>query len=233
MQYLIVILFILITGTVKAQTYAIEYNTLYEGTRYQNLLYANDSLSYWEGISAPDATDPAAELLIKYRQSQKVQYIDYVFQKTFYVEDSLHPMLWMPGNEAKTILDYPCFSAYTLFRGRKYVAFYTNTLPSFIGPWKFGGLPGAILEVTSTDQSYQFKATSLSVNTENDMESSFEDKAIISWDEYCRQFIKTTDYYVRYMQTADAGQGSLAHIKIDRPEIIYPKAQSGIGVGTE
>ncbi len=233
MRYLNILLLFFSAVLVKAQTYHLEFQTLYDGISYQNILYANDSVSYWEGVNDPSTADPAPELLIKKMNTKNVVYMDYVFQKMYYVEDSLHPMQWMPGSEAKTILDYPCFSAYTFFRGRKYVAFYTNRLPSFIGPWKFGGLPGAILEVISTDQAYQFKATSLSVNTENDMESSFEDKAIISWDEYCRQFIKTTDYYARYMQTVDAGQGGSAHIKIDRPEIIYPKAQIGIGVGAE
>lgn len=233
MRYVQMILLICSFSILQAQSYRVEYNTVYEGNIYRNILYATDSISYWEGVPDPQAADQATEWMIKYRNPKRVIYTDYVFQKMFYVEDSLHPMQWSPDMAVKNILDYPCASATTVFRGRKYIAYYTSILPSSIAPWKFGGLDGAILEVESLDHRYHFKATSIVQDAADEVDISIEGKEVISWDEYCRQFIKTTDDYARYMQTVNMDQGGTGHIKIDRPEMVYPKAQSGIGVGAE
>jgi hypothetical protein len=42
------------------------------------------------------------------------------------------------------------------FRGRHYIAWYSEEIPVADGPWKFGGLPGFILEVYDTDSYYRF-----------------------------------------------------------------------------
>lgn len=143
-------------------------------------------------------------------------------------------MRWQLLGALKNILNYDCLAARTDFRGRSYIAYYTNALPAKIGPWKFGGLPGAILEIASTDNAYLFRATSINLNDRTEFViPSFDEKDTVTWDAYCSRFIKTTDQYARYMQSINQTPGGSAHLKIDRPEIIYPKAQSGIGIGSE
>jgi GLPGLI family protein len=217
----------------KAQSYKVEYNTVYEGNVYRNILYADDSISYWEGLADPNTADQAAEWMIKYKHLKQMIYTDYVFQKMFYVSDSLDAMQWTPDTATKIILNYPCVSAITFFRGRKYIAYYTSSLPSGIAPWKFGGLQGAILEVESEDHRYHFEAISIDQEAKEDIDISIDKEDVISWEEYCHQFIKTTNNYVRYMQTISMAQGGTGNLKIDRPEMIYPKAQSGVGLGAE
>jgi GLPGLI family protein len=217
-----------------AQSYYLHYLTQYDGSNYQNELHVNDSLSYWTGIPDPTASDQSEEMLIKFFERNEIVFIDYVFKKKFYVKDTLHPMRWELLGSKKIILNYNCFAARTDFRGRTYVAYYTDALPATIGPWKFGGLPGAILEIASADKAYLFKATSIDINDLAKSETpSVDQKNIIDWNAYCSRFIKTTDHYARYMQSMSQSPGGAAYLKIDRPEIIYPKAQSGIGVGAE
>jgi GLPGLI family protein len=222
----------LFAGNIHAQSLILQYDTYYNGNSYQNILYFNDSLSIWEDM--PGMDDEAGEHLVKNFTKNSVIYTDHVFQKIFLVSDSLHPMQWEWTPFTKDILAYPCKSARTIFRGREYKAFYTTLLPSHIGPWKFGGLPGAVLEVTSSDASYHFKVTKI---TEADSILSpryqMQEEEAIQWPEYCFRFIKAVDQYARYLQTANDLPGGKINMKIDRPEIIYPRVQNGAGIDTE
>ena len=53
-----------------------------------------------------------------------------------------------------TILGYPCHKATTRFRGRDYVAWYTEEIPFPYGPFKFGGLPGLITCIYDTQREH-------------------------------------------------------------------------------
>lgn len=68
---------------------------------------------------------------------------------------------WKIENETKNILDYICRKATGEFRGRKYTAYYVEGIPISEGPYKFKGLPGLVLEVSSEDGDYTFTAVSL------------------------------------------------------------------------
>jgi hypothetical protein len=234
MRILFIIFFSFSVIHTYAQSFSVNYKCNYEGSTYQNILYANDTISFWEAVHDSEETDPAPELLVKDLIRGKTLFIDYIFQKKFYVNDSLHPMQWVLANDEKILLNYPCKAAYTFFRGRKYLAYYSVTLPPFIGPWKFGGLPGAILEIVSEDNMYRFLATAVGKASDTDFtDNSFQHNDIISWHDYSRKFIETADQYSRYMQSVSNAQAGTAHLKIGRPEIIYPKAQTGLGVGAE
>lgn len=72
------------------------------------------------------------------------------------VADPSARMKWTYSTEVKLIGKYTCKGAVTEFRGRRYVAWYTVDIPVSHGPWKFSGLPGAIVEVHSTDHNIVF-----------------------------------------------------------------------------
>ncbi|TWI83918.1 GLPGLI family protein [Lacibacter cauensis] len=61
--------------------------------------------------------------------------------------DSLHPFDWVIHESQKEIGGLVCKKATMSFRGRKYVAWFAETVPLNNGPWKFGGLPGLITEI--------------------------------------------------------------------------------------
>lgn len=58
-------------------------------------------------------------------------------------------------------MGYECVKAYTDFHGRKWSVWFTTDIPVSNGPWKFGGLPGLILEASSDDGKYSFFANGI------------------------------------------------------------------------
>ncbi|MGC4130584.1 MAG: GLPGLI family protein [Bergeyella sp.] len=74
-----------------------------------------------------------------------------------YKENISEIMNWKLENESKEILGYKCKKATTYFRGRNYVAWYTEKIPISNGPYKFGGLPGLILELSDVKLNFHYK----------------------------------------------------------------------------
>lgn len=74
----------------------------------------------------------------------------------FLVEELIPEQQWILTDETKEILGYKCKSAKCNFRGRDYTAYYTDEIPVADGPWKFGGLPGFIMEVCDAGNQYSF-----------------------------------------------------------------------------
>ena len=72
-------------------------------------------------------------------------------------EENIPMQEWTIDDEsAKEILGYQCRRATCDFRGRKYIAWYSDEIPVAEGPWKFGGLPGLIMEVSDSEGHYKF-----------------------------------------------------------------------------
>lgn len=88
-------------------------------------------------------------------------YYSPIFNKNFYVkEDSMLGLFkWkLIDSLQKKILDFNCKAATCYFRGRNYTAYYTEEVAISAGPWKFCGLPGLILEISTTDNKYSYTA---------------------------------------------------------------------------
>lgn len=73
--------------------------------------------------------------------------INFVNRKSKTYKDSLHPFRWQIEQEQKIVAGRLCRKATMNFRGRSYTAWFDETTPMNNGPWKFGGLPGLILEI--------------------------------------------------------------------------------------
>jgi len=74
-------------------------------------------------------------------------------------------MSWSFSEETKTILGYDCQKAETDFRGRHWTVWFAPEIAVDGGLWKFSGLPGLVLEASSTDEFYVFTAVSLENKT--------------------------------------------------------------------
>lgn len=69
-----------------------------------------------------------------------------------HIEDKINIFNWEIVNKRDTIIGgYNCKTAKTNFRGRDYLAYFSNEIANQGGPWKFDGLPGFILRVESLD----------------------------------------------------------------------------------
>lgn len=101
-----------------------------------------------------------------YRRSKEFIYKNYIENKMTVVdgisfddyiyEDSIYAQKWQILSDTTTILGYVCQKASCTFRGRKYIAWFTNSIPVSEGPWKFMGLPGLIVKVFDNDNTFTF-----------------------------------------------------------------------------
>lgn len=91
-----------------------------------------------------------------------------MLKEVFYYEESFPDFKWIVFPDTKTILGHPCMKAITHFLGRNYEAWFTMDIPMNNGPWKFGGLPGMILQVTDDKGHYNFVCTGIKELTETE-----------------------------------------------------------------
>lgn len=70
---------------------------------------------------------------------------------------------WEILDDSKQIGSFNTQKATTTFRGRDYTAWFTTEIPIGIGPWKFHGLPGLILEVQDDEMGVQFLFSSIQI----------------------------------------------------------------------
>ncbi|WP_421919153.1 GLPGLI family protein [Marinifilum sp.] len=115
----------------------------------------------------------------------------------FLLKEPLNLFEWKPGMDTKKILGYTCLKATCNFRGRDYVAWFTRDIPFKATPWKFHGLPGAILEVYSTDGYCSWVAESLEIRPfKKEIELPFYEWDIVDMDTYIKILKKKKKSYI-------------------------------------
>jgi GLPGLI family protein len=90
----------------------------------------------------------------------KVIFTDCIQGNLHYVYEEESPTQdWKIQQNTAIISGYKCQKAICRFRGRDYVAWFTNEIPINNGPYKFGGLPGLIVQINDTKSHYNFQLT--------------------------------------------------------------------------
>jgi len=79
-------------------------------------------------------------------------------QFVYILEDKV---IWQLDNETRKIDSYNCKKAEGKYKGRSYIAWYTNEIPINDGPYIFKGLPGLILEIFDTKGYTSFSMISI------------------------------------------------------------------------
>lgn len=134
------------------------YSVLFSGLQEQEI-NENDGFN-----SHTVVINPMKDLhFIKNFQKRDIKYKGGVFNKSFFVTDSLDTFHWKILQDTVSILGIKCQKAETIFRGRNYEAYFTTDIKVPDGPWKFNGLPGLILRIFSLDNIYSFEAKSIEV----------------------------------------------------------------------
>ncbi|PVH26782.1 GLPGLI family protein [Sphingobacterium corticibacter] len=72
---------------------------------------------------------------------------------------------WNITNEEKTLHNLNCQLATVQYAGRRWEAWFCADIPIFDGPYKFGGLPGLIISLSSADKSWNFEVIDMDLNT--------------------------------------------------------------------
>ncbi|MEO6547463.1 MAG: GLPGLI family protein [Ferruginibacter sp.] len=231
-KILLVIPLFIFCNFLYGQVTLVEYDAIGGGKLSKDELIITDSISIYNNNSDNSPSIQEKSFLIKKHLENRIYMRAGMFNKIFYVADTLHNMKWQLTSETKKILNEQCFSATSTFRGRSYIAYYTPGITNSDGPWKFGGLPGLILEVKSDDNLFQFVASKIVKNYSGKVEPVKMDAyKFMDWNEYVYKFIATIDNFAKLVRSnGSIESGSQASIKIDAPEIIYPKVQQGEGI---
>jgi len=77
-----------------------------------------------------------------------------IFINKYHYTEPIPQLQWTMARGDSTILGYLCHKATTRFRGRDYIAWYTEEIPFPYGPFKFGGLPGLITCIYDTQREH-------------------------------------------------------------------------------
>jgi GLPGLI family protein len=223
--------------SVSAQgTLMVEYKNFAFGDVYIDRLLISDTISTMETIDYVvrrgmmfSSSDGRGEDYFIKDKVRNLLYLAEEYYKYFDVVDTLHPMKWTLTKETKEILGYKCKSATTTFRGRSYTAFYAPKIPVSDGPWKFGGLPGLILEVNSNDDEVRFVATKLVRESKEKIKTIDLSKIkFITIDQFFNEFISICDKHAALIK-AQLPPGMTTELKVSSIEIIYPAFNLGKG----
>lgn len=87
----------------------------------------------------------------------KLTHLDKVCMDWLCYEENIPQLNWELTDSITTVLGYECRGAECDFRGRKWIAFYTEDIPVMDGPWKFSGLPGLIMKASDDKEHYKFE----------------------------------------------------------------------------
>ena len=98
--------------------------------------------------------------------SGKFTITDKIADDWFIYEEDIPQQEWTLTEDVKEVLGYKCRSAKCSFRGREWTAWYSDEIPVADGPWKFGGLPGFILEVNDAGNQYGFVCVGINSQAE-------------------------------------------------------------------
>lgn len=123
------------------------------------------------------------------------------------VEEPAPSFNWVIGNRTKTLGKYRVQQATTTFRGRKYEVWFAPDLPLPLGPWKFGGLPGLILEAYDTDKLFVFEAMTIDLPAKvlTPVLPPTQGQKVAGWDAYCKLLKTTRVRWLKSMQAESPG----------------------------
>lgn len=98
-------------------------------------------------------------------KNSTLEYYGFFNDLNFYYEEDI-PKKWdIIPNSFSTYKNYPCQKAKIVIDNRTWIATFTSEIPLFVGPYKFQGLPGLILEIHSQDGAYIFEMITLKKTT--------------------------------------------------------------------
>lgn len=117
---------------------------------------------------------PDAEYIYRNRGNTSFIFMENWFDNLLTVKDSV-AMDWEIFDEAKRIDNYMCQKAMGNFRGRVYEAWFSTEYNYPFGPYKFYGLPGIIIQISSLDSKVNFTATRILTVSDSSILNKYQD----------------------------------------------------------
>lgn len=147
-------------------------------TTWQELFF-DQNISYYIKFRSqlPDSTlafskkrgrnNPDRDYLIKTAHNQRMSSQEYLKNgQRVVVHDSIPSIKWMLHADTKMVGRFNCQKATGTFRCAEYTAWFSGEIPISNGPWKLGGLPGLILELTNETVNEVYRLSELEYPTQ-------------------------------------------------------------------
>lgn len=99
--------------------------------------------------------------LITDKKKDSIKHTSNIGENKYRISEKIYPFIWETINETKKIGKFNCKKAVVFFRGRNYIAWYSQEIPVSFGPWKFSGLPGLIVEIYDQDRKFSWSLKSI------------------------------------------------------------------------
>ncbi len=132
-------------------------------------------------------------------------------QLNVFIKDSLPDFNWKIDSDVKkVILGFDCVKATCRFRGTDIVAYFAEKIPLPFGPWKFGKLPGLILEVYTENTPIYYHWQAVRVKY------PFESKADLSISNKTLENIITMQTYVQKQDINNAEKNKILNARISQ-----------------
>lgn len=155
--------------------YDVSYNTARPTIKKAILKADDENIVYKEGRITDEKllSEPSnGEISIQLKGSKTFNHtnfkLDSIFSKVdiagheYFLKEKKPSLSWKLLNDTKVSGSYTLKKATVNFRGRDYIAWYSEEVAFNAGPWKFSGLPGLIFEVKDTSNKYHWQLTKLS-----------------------------------------------------------------------
>lgn len=94
--------------------------------------------------------------VVKNLMTSKVTVQGYIPSNIYEYQIEQPDLKWTILPESKKILGYEVHKATVDYAGRKWICWFTNSIPIPLGPYVFGNLPGLILELYDSDKNFNF-----------------------------------------------------------------------------
>ncbi|WP_421808792.1 GLPGLI family protein [Flagellimonas sp.] len=109
----------------------------------------------------PETPDSIQPFIFTNRKLNKIYSTDFITEDdglSYTMYNIIEPITvkWEFESEVKKIDGFLCKKATTTFRGRNYIAWYSDEIPVSLGPWKFHGLPGLVVNITDSKNEVSF-----------------------------------------------------------------------------
>lgn len=179
--------------------------------------YKNHKNNQWvrdegEGFFQVIYTDNIGELVIK-QENKKHLIIRSFCQKKPYILNDEVQISWKITKETRLIEGLFCKKATANFRGREYYAWYCPEINTNVGPWKFNGLPGLILEVYDESNNVQIKLQSIKLQNNIELTVNNLEGKLISQSE----FIKCLD--VEWKKKIEKNKADILKLQAQFPDV--------------
>jgi Protein of unknown function (Porph_ging). len=145
------------------------------------------------------------------KKNNTISYFDYIngFSNALLKYDEILELNWVIMPDTKIIREMECQLASTQYAGRVWNAWFCQNIPIFEGPYKFNGLPGLIVKITSDDYTWDFDLVNLNPNEIKKI--SFNQYPELQIKTYSKKdFYKETNYYIINRIQIDESTGKIS-----------------------